>query len=129
MFNVLPVKERERSRLMPSTDRDEQKDFMLSIGFKMVETVYGHTYVMRVDENPPHLTNGESYWQMSENQAARMHDLITLKQKEANLHGVKWAAEQIMGGGDGTAEKIWAHAVEMLHIDAQESPDREEDNT
>lgn len=66
-------------------------DWLKGLGFDIVETVYGHTHVMEVAEDPPHLTNGKSYWQLSDNQAKRMRQLFT-KQKEEWEKEYSWDA-------------------------------------
>ncbi len=57
-------------------DDDQLIAEMKALGFYIVEEVYGYSFVMEVAENPPHLTNGKSYWQLSPNQARKMLELI-----------------------------------------------------
>lgn len=62
----------------PTSSDDELRliNEMQALGFQAVQAVYGYSFAKKVAENPPHLTNGKSYWQLSPNQAKELLSLI-----------------------------------------------------
>jgi hypothetical protein len=82
-------------------DSSAQIAAMKQLSFDLVDTVYGGCYVKKVAEDPPHLTNGKSYLQLTRNQADEILQLIQAREREAEKHCKKQFAKALNKYGIG----------------------------